>query len=70
MSIEKEFPPEEAFAFVPELADAYTRLRARAIELEKALVRIVEISETGGDVYHDNEEMGDTARKALNKHNP
>jgi hypothetical protein len=33
-TIEDEFPPEETFSFVPDLADAYTRLRARAVEMQ------------------------------------
>lgn len=36
MSIEDDFPPEEAFSFDKQLADAYTRLRARAVEMERA----------------------------------
>lgn len=35
MSIEDEFPPEEALSFDKQLADAYTRLRARAAEMER-----------------------------------
>ena len=34
-TIEEEFPPHASFGFDRELADAYTRLRARAVEMEK-----------------------------------
>lgn len=36
MSIEDEFPPETELHLDSVLADAYTRLRARAVEMERA----------------------------------
>ena len=35
-TIEEEFPPEKHLVFDGYLADAYTRLRARAVEMERA----------------------------------
>ena len=35
-TIQEEFPPPASFGFDRELADAYTRLRARAVEMERA----------------------------------
>lgn len=64
-TIKEEFPPEEAFAFVPELADAYTRLRARAVEMERALMAIEERYTDGEDTFDDWRFMGETARRAL-----
>jgi hypothetical protein len=49
-TIEEEFPPENAMWFSrPLLADAYTRLRARAAEMERALTRLAELDLTGTD---------------------
>ena len=42
-TIEEEFPTEEHIAFDGQLADCYTRLRARAVEMERALNEIVEL---------------------------
>jgi len=36
-TIEEEFPPEGKVYFEPHLAELYTRLRARAVEMERAL---------------------------------
>jgi len=48
-TIEEEFPPEKSFHYDPDLASAYTRLRARAVELERALNEIVELHEFCAD---------------------
>jgi len=43
-TIEEEFPPAAVFRYDTSLADAYTRLRARAAEMERALnTAIVEL---------------------------
>lgn len=71
MSIEEEFPAAYFGSLPPyaELAETYNTLRTRAIQLEKAMVRIVEIYDTDGDVYHDIEAMNETALKALKQNN-
>ena len=40
-TIEEEFPPEDHHESKLDLADAYTRLRARAVEMEKGLHSVI-----------------------------
>lgn len=48
-TIEEEFPPAQDFGPWANLHEIYTRLRARAAEMERALARLAELDLTGTD---------------------
>jgi len=73
-TIQEEFPPHASFGFDRELAEAYTRLRARAVEMERALAEIAtqQLAEEMDDFAIDHadweggyEALVEIARKAL-----
>jgi hypothetical protein len=71
---EEDFPPEKHLVFDGYLADAYTRLRARAVEMERALAEIAtqQLAQEMDDFATDHadweggyEALVEIARKAL-----